>query len=741
MYELIISEKPQAAKKIADALDNGKPVKEAKNGVPYYKVTHGKKDIIVGCAVGHLYGLAEKEKTKGFSYPVFEIEWKPSADVRKGSAFSKKYLTVLKKLAKDADEFTVATDYDIEGEVIGLNCVKYACKQKDAARMKFSTLTKPDLIKSYENKSKTLNWPQAKAGETRHMMDWYYGINLSRALSSSIKKAGMFKILSAGRVQGPALKIVVDRENEIKEFKPVPFWQIELIGNAKGQGIIAWHKEDKFWEKEKADSVFAKVKKEKNGSVEKVERKQFKQAPPTPFDLTTMQIEAYRVHRIPPKQTLSIAQDLYTSGFISYPRTSSQQYPVEIGYDKIMNELVKQEKYKELAGSLAGKSLKPNNGKKTDPAHPAIYPTGIQPTGTDAYKLKIYDLIVRRFMATFAESAVRETMTVDINVKNELFIAKGTRTIEKGWHVYYGPYVKLEEEELPSVVKGDEVDIDKFKLHSKETQPPKRYTEASIIKALEKRGLGTKATRAQIVDTLFQRNYIHGKPIEATELGIKISGILEKYCPRIVDDKLTRHFENQMEDILSDKKKEEDVLKEARKVLMGILDDYKSKEDKLGGELAKTFKDTRTAMTTLGKCPNCKDGMLGIRMGRFGRFVACDKYPDCKTTLSLPANATFQVIDKVCEHCKHPMVKVIKAKKAPQELCINKDCSSKKADEKELENGIQGTTCTKCKKGKMVLRKSIYGQFYGCDKYPKCRNTIKIDNGDKKEVKGKSKKK
>ena len=238
MYELIITEKPNASKKVAEALADGKPIKENMNGVPYYKVTHGNRDIVVACAVGHLYGLGEKEK-KGWRFPVFDIEWKPAAEISKKSGFSKKYLTVIKKLSKEADEFTVATDYDQEGSVIGKNVVVFACKRKDANRMKFSTLTKPDLIEAYENKSKHLDFAQAEAGDARHHLDFYNGINYSRALTSSIKTAGSFKLMSTGRVQGPTLKIIVDREKEIKAFKAIPFWQIELQGNVNKGDIIA----------------------------------------------------------------------------------------------------------------------------------------------------------------------------------------------------------------------------------------------------------------------------------------------------------------------------------------------------------------------------------------------------------------------------------------------------------------------------------------------------------------------
>src|SRR3989338_2162985 len=421
MYELIVTEKPAAALKIAEALADGKSIKENYQGVPYYRLTHGKKDIVVACAVGHLYGLAEKEK-KGWHFPVFDIEWKPVAETTKSSAFTKKYLNTLKKLSKGANSFTIATDFDIEGEVIGLNIVRYVFHQKDANRMKFSTLTKDDLRKSYENKTPHLDWGQAESGETRHFLDWINGINYSRALTSAIKSVGAFKIMSTGRVQGPALKIIVAREREIKAFKAVPFWQIQLIGEYNDQSIIAWHKQDKFWQKDKADNVIEKIKNQKEAEISKIERKQSNQMPPFPFDLTSLQIEAYRCFNIQPKETLDIAQELYTSGYISYPRTSSQQLPESIGFERILHDLAKQKSYSEFAKKLlANHNLTPNNGKKTDPAHPAIFPTGIAPKGLNEREAKIYDLIVKRFLATFAEHALRETMVIEINCNDEIF--------------------------------------------------------------------------------------------------------------------------------------------------------------------------------------------------------------------------------------------------------------------------------------------------------------------------------
>lgn len=713
MYELIITEKPAAAKKVAEAL--GKPEQKKQGKVSYYKVMHEGKEIYVGSAVGHLFGLAEKKK-KGFSYPVFDIEWKPTYETSKVASYTKPYFTVLKKLAKKAKTVTVACDYDVEGEVIGLNVVRFICNLDDARRMKFSTLTKNDLVAAYSKAESHLDWGQANAGETRHYLDYYYGINLSRALTTSIKRAGMFKILSTGRVQAPALKIIVDREKEIMAFNPEPFWQVELDGEAKSLPLTAWHETGKFWDEKEVKEVMKRLKGVKEAEVGEVKRDRYEQKTLVPFDLTSLQSESYRNFHISPKQTLEIAQDLYINGFISYPRTSSQQLPESIGYATILKALSKHKAYKELAKEILKTSLKPRNGKKTDPAHPAIYPTGNAPK-LDGRHAKVYDLIVKRFLTTFAPSAMRETMTLKLLANDEPFIAKGTRTVEEGWHRYYSPYVKLEEAELPDVKKKDKVSVNKFTKHDKQTQPPKRYTPSSIIKELEKRDLGTKATRADIVATLVDRHYVIGESLTATDLGIHICEILENYCPKIVDEELTRHFELDMDAIREKKLDKDKVLAEAQKVILSILEDFKKHDKEIGEGLLKTFTETRAALTTVGPCPVCKEGNLVVKSGKYGRFIACDRYPECTATYKLPASGKVEVSDKICDVCQHPKVKMIRKAKRPQEVCINPDCPAKQLEDVELGK------CPKCKEGELVVRKSIYGQFVACGRFPKCRYT------------------
>jgi len=301
--------------------------------------------------------------------------------------------------------------------------------------MKFSTLTKDELIESYDKASKHIDKSQAEAGETRHFLDYFYGINLSRALTLSVKNAGSFKILSTGRVQGPALAMLAKRENEISSFISTPFWEIELQGNIKKEKISAWHKKGKIKDKKQASEIIKKTK-GKKAIISSVKQKRYNQAPPPPFDLTSLQIEAYRTIKSSPKQTLALAQQLYTTGRISYPRTSSQKLPPSLGYKKILKKLASQSQFEKLANELLAKpTLVPNEGKKTDPAHPAIYPTGLPFNGTGRIK-SLYDLITHRFLATFSDPAIRETITIEIDVNKEPFAASGTRTIEKGWHKF-----------------------------------------------------------------------------------------------------------------------------------------------------------------------------------------------------------------------------------------------------------------------------------------------------------------
>jgi len=663
-YELIVTEKPQAAMKIASAL--GKATKKSIKGVPYYELNKDGKRIVVGCAVGHLFTL--KQNANGSAVPIFDIRWVPNFLVKKKD-FSKKYYENLLTLAKNAGSLT---DYDIEGEVIGLNIIRFICGQKDASRMKFSTLTEKELNLSYENKSPTINWGQAIAGETRHYLDWFYGINLSRALMNAIKTTGKFKIMSIGRVQGPALNLIVKKEKEIQAFKSSFYWQVFIKVKNSHELELKYNK-DIIKESD--------LKKFENlvGKTAEAETKKTKQIipPNPPFNLTALQIEAYKLFGIIPSKTLQIAQSLYLNGLISYPRTSSQKLPESIDYHEILKKLAKEYNAEKLITRK-----KPVEGGKSDPAHPSIYPTGNRQilSGEDE---KIYNLIAKRFLSLFCDDAVLDNKTIKVEIDNLIFSTRGSSIIKKGWTEIYP--VKMKENEIPDL--NGEIKITKIRNEKKETQPPKRYSPASIVSELEKRNLGTKATRASIIETLYDRGYVKEKSIEATPLGISLIETLEKYSPIITDEKLTRDFEIEMNNIIKAKKnfveKEEKVIEEAKNTIKKIAKNFEESEKKIGEELTKANEDLREQekiANIITQCPKCKSGNLAITYSRKNRrqFIACNAYPECKNTYSLPPNSLIKKSDKICEQCNFPMLMSIKKGKRPWIFCFNPECPTNK---------------------------------------------------------------
>ena len=665
--ELIITEKPQAAMKVAYALSDN-PIKKVIQGVPYFELYRNGKKIIVGCAVGHLFGLDEAEKRKKDEF-TYNLEWKPSY-TKKNSAFTKKYYAVLAALAKNASSFVVATDYDIEGEVIGLNVLKYICKQKDAHRMKFSTLTKEELSNAYDNAMKHLDWGQAYAGEARHYLDWLYGINLSRALMQAMKKAGGFKILSIGRVQGPTLSLIVEKEKSIAAFKSHTYWNISLeVSNSHSLSV----KYPKDITKKDELEKFKKLKGKKGEAVtEKSNEKLFTQPP---FDLTTLQMESYRLFSLSPAQTLATAQKLYLEGLISYPRTSSQKLPESIGYAGIIKKLSKI--FPELAKIATEK--KPAEGNKSDPAHPSIYPTGEKPGSLESEEMNLYELIVRRFLSCFAKPALIENKKIKVSVEIHEFSTRGLKILEKGWLGIYP--ARMEEKELPDV--NGPVTVNEVKIDEKETMPPKRFTAASLVSELSKRNLGTKSTRAAIIETLFNRGYVFDKSIKATPLGISVTETLQKNCPLILDEELTRNFEKEMEAIRKSKKGEQEkdkIINDAKKVLKKIYETFKKNEVKIGKDLLGARNEEIEREKEASKmvpCPKCKAGMLIIKKWKGKRFLACNKYPDCKTTFSLPPFGGIKVAEKICDKCGWPMLMALKMGSSPWLFCFNPVCPSR----------------------------------------------------------------
>ena len=683
-YTLIVTEKPDAAKRIAQALDRqGKPQALRENGVPYFVAQRDRKLVVVP-ALGHLYTIVQ-DGGKRSSYPVFDFKWAPRHQAERKAKAIRNWVETFSKLSSDADEFMSACDYDIEGSLIGYCILKYACGDKDASakRMKFSTLMKTELEQAYEEPLSRLDFALIEAGRTRHEVDWLYGINLSRALTLAAHRwSGRYSTLSTGRVQGPALQFLTTREKTIRSFVPTPYWELAAEAEILNSVVEAEYEKKRIETRAEADAVVQACA-GKTGEVKNVDVKKVHQNAPIPFDVGTLQREAYSLFGYTPRRTLSIAQRLYLDALISYPRTSSQKLPPIIGYRTILSSLKRKPAYKKLASNLLEQEeLKPREGAKDDPAHPAVYPTGNlpeKPLGVP--ERRVWDLVVRRFMAVFGEPALKESLKARLEVNGHGFFLRGRRILKEGWMQYYAPYVRAEEVLLPPIKEGDKALLRRVNREDRFTCPPPRYNPSSLLKKMEELGIGTKATRADIIQTLYNRGYVRDERIAVTELGFDVIDILGRYAPDVTSAQLTQELEAKMEQIQNNSMKRETVIAEVVEQLKPQLEQFKENEEAIGEALSKATKKAQAQERVVGKCPNCGTGYLVIIYSRTTRkrFIGCTNYFKglCKTSFPLPQRGTVKPAKSRCKACGWPQVLVWLRGRRPWNLCFNTDCSSK----------------------------------------------------------------
>ena len=684
-YCLIITEKPDAANRIATALDvDGSPRRSTSRGVPYYEAQNNGAIVVVP-ALGHLYSITSKQKKR--DYPVFDYQWVPLYQAERKASRIRVWLNVISKLAENAEIFVDACDYDIEGSIIGYLILKYACggKQEVAKRMKYSTLTKEELQESYANLLPHLDFSLVESGLTRHEVDWLYGINLSRALTQAAKKySGQYATLSTGRVQGPTLKFIEAREKTIQCFVPTPYWTITAKIDFDGMFFNAEY--EKPFESLSEATLIRDVCKTREGQIQAIDVKEYPQNPPFPFDLTSLQSEAYRLFRYTPMRTSSILQHLYINALISYPRTSSQKLPPSIGYRNILKRLSKTPAYVMQTTQLLTKStLKPHEGKKFDPAHPAIYPTGNLPEKPLAtMEHNIFDLVVKRFLAVFGDPAIMQSVNVTVGINDNRFGFCAERTLMDGWMKYYKPYVQPKNDTLPRLIEGEKVCVKSVTLNSQFTKAPARYNPRSLLLKMEKEEIGTKATRAATIQTLQDRKYVTGTgSFMVSDLGFEVAEVLSKYCPAVVSSKMTKKLEEEMGEIQQGKQTKQAVLLQATETLREVTSELKVQEAAIGAQLSQASQKVRLEERTVGACPKCSDGQLIILHSKKSgkRFVGCTNYfkGKCSTAYPLPQTGTIKPLGKVCVNCGVPTVSVYLARRKPWKMCLNPACPSKGA--------------------------------------------------------------
>ena len=683
-YLLVVCEKPDAARRVASALGGEVRAERVDDGVVVYRVDGDRGRFVVCAASGHLYTVWDVDVKKS-GYPILDVGWYPLHTVDRSKRHVGRLIKAIGELAKGASGFINACDYDIEGETIGYNILKYACggKETSALRAKFSTLTVDELreafAKAFPNPVNRL----AEAGRTRHIVDFIWGVNLTRALTEAYSSKGGYRTLSVGRVQGPTLAYIVDRECEIRWFVPTPYWSVGAVLEKDGFAFRASYVVEKIERLAEARAVEAGCR-GKEGVVKEVHKQIIHQHPPTPFNLGDLQHEAYRVFGFSPSLTLRLAESLYLKALISYPRTSSQKLPPSIGYRKILGNLQKLEQYRSDVSELLTKPLKPFEGKEEDPAHPAIYPTGELPQGLDERQSKLYDLVARRFLAVFGDYAVRERVTADIEIGSHLFKVSGRRTIEEGWIRYYRVYTGVEDNPLPNLEEGDRLRVISLEVAERFEQPPPRYNQSSLLAKMEKEGVGTKATRAEIIDTLYQRGYIVGSSIKATDLAFSVIEAMKEHSPNIISTEMTREIERALEGIEKGEVSGADVVEKAASHLLSALEGLKAAEEELALRVKEAAKASLAAEDIIGECPLCRNGQLKVlRSKKTGkRFVGCTNYKGgCRASAPLPQKGKVRSLNRVCKVCGWPMV-AITLGRYPWRMCVNPSCPTKSGREK-----------------------------------------------------------
>ena len=329
--------------------------------------------------------------------------------------------------------------------------------------------------------------------------------------------------------------------------------------------------------------------------------------------------------------------------------------------------------------------MKPYEGKKVDPAHPAIYPTGNLPQKPlGAVERNIFDLVVRRFLAVFAEPAVRQSVNVNVNINSNNFVLNGTRTLSEGWLRFYKPYAQLKDTVLPPLTEGQKVTVKHVRLNDLFTKPPARYNPRSLLEKMEREEIGTKATRATTIQTLYDRKYISGtENLTVSDLGFEVIEVLAKYCATVVSPELTRELEEKMNAIQQRQETKADVLQNAIDTLKPVTSALKENEAAIGAQLNQSLQKTRLEERIIGVCPKCHDGKLVIVYSKKSgkRFVGCTNYFEgkCNAAYPLPQSGAIKPLASTCKSCGSPIVAVLLGGKRLWRLCLNPSCPSKGA--------------------------------------------------------------
>jgi DNA topoisomerase-1 len=657
---LIVAEKNISARRIAEILGEGKKITEHKDaGISTY--TFG--DIMTVGLRGHVVEIDFEPGYQNWRSEEYTPRSLIDAKTLKVTT-EKKIVTLLQKLSRKADRVTIATDFDTEGELIGkeaFELIRAVNTKVPVDRARFSAITKGELQHAFSHTTE-LDFALAAAGEARQSIDLMWGASLTRFISLAARRGGQ-NILSVGRVQSPTLGMIVDREKEIEAFVPEKYWQLSLDTEKSGEPIEARHTHGRFLDKTEAEGARDRTKEPLVVTDVKEGTKQDRA--PSPFDTTTYIVAAARLG-FSAANAMRIAEDLYMNGFISYPRTDNTVYPASLDINGILEALRTSPFKKDVEWTLANRRPVPTRGKKSTTDHPPIHPTGPatrEQLGDDAFK--VYELVLRRFLATLAPDATWNTLKILFSAGGEEYTTTGGQLLEPGWHTVY-PFSEAKEVILPVFVTGEKLPVKKVTLDEKETQPPARYTQSKLIQRMEELGLGTKSTRHEVIAKLVSRKYVEGNPLRPTLVGRVVTESLEQHADIVTRPDMTQTIEAHMQQIKESKRTREDVIRESRTMLHKAFDQLEANEQVIGDDIRN-----RTAEEmNLGKCPVC-GGMLAIKHLRGNtQFIGCSRYPDCSFNIGLPmAQWGFAVrTDEICDRHHLNFVRLVRKGARPWDI-------------------------------------------------------------------------
>lgn len=666
------------------------------------------KGFTVRASVGHIRDLPKSNKD--------------AVDIEGG--FVPRYLVVKEKeaviaqlheAAKKADEVILATDPDREGEAIAWHLAQ-AMKLKKPKRIVFHEITEKAVQEALAH-PRAIDGELVKAQEARRVLDRLFGYDLSGLIWKKVRYG-----LSAGRVQSPALRIIMEREREIRAFIPEKFWVLsaDLKTKNKEQFTVTCAEEPR--DEKEAKRIFDAAQ-SGTWKVEKVEESEQSRSPRAPFTTSTLQQVASTRLGFSPSRTMRAAQKLYEGGFITYMRTDS----TNLSKDAVTEMLGVIEK--EFGKQYAESRIYKTKSKSAQEAHEAIRPTNAakQTAGTVDDQKELYALIRARTLASQMTDAkvLRTKITTNVS-ETEIppFSANGSRVIFDGW-LRADPGARGEDVELPKVAGGDSLALIEAHTDEKETQPPPRYSEAGLVKELEKRGIGRPSTYASTIRTLETRMYVEkqGRTLIPTHTGDVVSSFIEEHFADYISDTFTAEMEDELDEIANGKREYAKTLKDFYTPFSKAVKS-KNKIDKITnmGPAPKEFP-----------CPTC-DGDMVYKLSKTGRFMSCAKFPECMGARKEDGAeiAPPKELDEPCPQCGNKLIeregrfgRFIACSTYPK-------CKFVKKDPIEEAKGKTGVSCPTCGTGEMVERRGRFGIFFSCSNYPDCKNAIKARPTGKK---------